>query len=55
VLDPQDAINELLNCVLRTVGKRNGDSKWSTARLELVPASRHTLTFPLTESKELLD
>ena len=31
VLDPQGAINELLNCVLRVVGNENGGPMWTAA------------------------
>ncbi len=30
VLDPQDAINELIKCVLRVVGQENGGLMWTT-------------------------
>ncbi len=31
VLDRQDAINELIKCVLRVVGRENGGPAWSAA------------------------
>ncbi len=38
VLGPQDAIKELMNCVLRPIGYKNGGPMWTAA-------SKATLSF----------
>ena len=35
VLDPQDSIKELMNCVLRSFGRKNGSPMWTAAEVEM--------------------
>ncbi len=44
VLDPQDSIKELLNCILRAVGEENGGPMWTAAYLQQKTATLTGLT-----------